>query len=322
MNKKLCAVLARPPTRIVWRSVHPRRPQASCRCLPGEIERVQVSPSMSLYRPKGDGLSTDFIYREVYEGENCYLRHGIEIRDGDLVVDVGANVGIASLYFAERVGASGAVISFEPTELVFRSLEENVRARGLKHVVYPQNLAIGSQAGEGEITVYRAASGWNTLRPNSQSVIHDVGAFASNGGNVLFPGARFIPRAVKAALGKLSAFYLTRGAKTMPCKVETLSRAIHFANSPLLDRKRDIALLKIDVERAECQVLFGIEEEDWARIKQVVAEVHAESLRTFVATLQSQSFQFVHTEQSKELEGSDLYNVFAIRQEAKKQRVS
>jgi FkbM family methyltransferase len=278
----------------------------------GEIEKAQVSETMSLYRPKGDGLSTDFIYREVFE-DNCYLQHGVEISEGDLVIDVGANVGLASLYFADRVGATGAVISFEPTEVVFQCLEENVRARGLKHV-YPQKLAIGSQSGEAEITIYqRGTSGWSTLYPDSSQIIADVAVFARNEGNVVFPGARFVPRVVKSALGKLSAFYLTRGAKTAPCKIETLSKGIRFAHSPLLDSGRQIALLKVDVERGEYQVLLGIEQEDWARIKQVVAEVHAGSLEAFVATLQGQSFGFIHTEQSKELDGSDLFNVFAIR---------
>ncbi|CAN0151235.1 unnamed protein product, partial [Ectocarpus sp. 13 AM-2016] len=35
-----------------------------------------------------------------------------------------------------------------------------------------------------------------------------------------------------------------------------------------------IDLLKIDVEGAELDVLLGIEQQDWPKIKQVVAEVH------------------------------------------------
>lgn len=33
-----------------------------------------------------------FIYREVVE-QQCYLQEGIQISDGDVVMDIGANVG-------------------------------------------------------------------------------------------------------------------------------------------------------------------------------------------------------------------------------------
>lgn len=33
-----------------------------------------------------------FIYREIVE-QQCYLQYGIQIRDGDVVMDVGANIG-------------------------------------------------------------------------------------------------------------------------------------------------------------------------------------------------------------------------------------
>ena len=41
-------------------------------------------------------------------GELSYLRHGIEVREGAVVFDVGANVGVATLLFALHCGA-GAV---------------------------------------------------------------------------------------------------------------------------------------------------------------------------------------------------------------------
>lgn len=36
-----------------------------------------------------------FIYKEIFE-ERCYIQHGIEVRDGGICVDVGANVGRCS----------------------------------------------------------------------------------------------------------------------------------------------------------------------------------------------------------------------------------
>ena len=37
-----------------------------------------------------------FLYREIFEGQS-YLQHGITVQDGDVVVDVGANIGAGLL---------------------------------------------------------------------------------------------------------------------------------------------------------------------------------------------------------------------------------
>ena len=40
---------------------------------------------------------TDFVYREIFI-ERVYSKHGIEIQPGDCVFDVGANIGLFSLF--------------------------------------------------------------------------------------------------------------------------------------------------------------------------------------------------------------------------------
>lgn len=44
-----------------------------------------------------------FLYREIYE-RRCYLQHGLTLPRGGTVIDVGANIGLASLFFAEQLG--------------------------------------------------------------------------------------------------------------------------------------------------------------------------------------------------------------------------
>ena len=62
--------------------------------------------------------------QEIVE-RRTYLQHGIEVREGDVVLDVGANIGVAAAFFAEECGA-GAVHSFEPVEPIFELLRENL----------------------------------------------------------------------------------------------------------------------------------------------------------------------------------------------------
>ena len=56
------------------------------------------------------------------------------LREGDTVVDIGANVGFFTLLAAALVGPEGRVVSFEPDPANFARLQANVRANGFEHV--------------------------------------------------------------------------------------------------------------------------------------------------------------------------------------------
>jgi FkbM family methyltransferase len=66
------------------------------------------------------------------------------LRPGDCVWDVGANVGVYSVAFAERVGADGHVLSFEPSPRNFAALQ--ARVERLPNVT-PLCLALGRENG-------------------------------------------------------------------------------------------------------------------------------------------------------------------------------
>jgi hypothetical protein len=73
-------------------------------------------------------------------------------------------------------------------------------------------------------------------------------------------------------------------------------------------------LLKIDVQKAELEVLLGIDSGDWPKIAQVAAEVHDIDgrVRAFVGLLESRGFQTtVH--QDELYRGSNTFNVYATR---------
>lgn len=48
------------------------------------------------------------------------------VREGDTVLDIGANIGAHTLYLARRVGLSGHVYAFEPTDFAFGKLSRNL----------------------------------------------------------------------------------------------------------------------------------------------------------------------------------------------------
>jgi len=61
----------------------------------------------------------------VYEKTTVRAYNKI-IKAGDVVFDIGANIGAHTLQFADLVGNSGIVVAFEPTDYAFMKLKDNV----------------------------------------------------------------------------------------------------------------------------------------------------------------------------------------------------
>ncbi|MBA2527101.1 MAG: FkbM family methyltransferase [Pyrinomonadaceae bacterium] len=70
-----------------------------------------------------------------------------EIRKGDIVLDIGANIGYYTLIFANLVGPEGKVFAFEPDARNFALLEKNVEANGYHNVILV-NKAVSNKNGK------------------------------------------------------------------------------------------------------------------------------------------------------------------------------
>ena len=77
----------------------------------------------------------DVFVREVYEG---FYR----LREGDVVIDVGAHVGMFMVKAAMSVGERGKVVAIEPVEENLRLLRKNVELHELDNVVIIGRLAV------------------------------------------------------------------------------------------------------------------------------------------------------------------------------------
>lgn len=66
------------------------------------------------------------------------------ISAGDTVLDIGANIGFHTLYFAELAGPNGKVIAFEPVPVNFEKLKFNIGLNSFNNIS-PQNIALGSK---------------------------------------------------------------------------------------------------------------------------------------------------------------------------------
>jgi FkbM family methyltransferase len=226
---------------------------------------------------------------EIVEAR-CYLQHGIQVREGDAVLDVGANIGVAAAYFATECGA-GVVHSFEPVKPIFEQLREN-----LSHfpACVPHPYGLSSATGNQTITYYPenwALSGTHAdpiaERDRAKRIFMNLGADDRN----VEEGLR----------GRFSTAELSADFRTLS---ETL-------RSESIDR---VDLLKIDVEGAEHDVLAGIEDGDWPSIRQVVAELHVDPAErgAVVGILEGHGFDAI-VDQDAICEGTPLRMLYAVR---------
>lgn len=82
-----------------------------------------------------------------------------EIKKGEVVVDIGANIGYHTLFMAKLVGDKGKVYAFEPHPDNFALLKKNVEVNGYKNVVLEQKAVLDKI---GRIKFYQDRDGRTT----------------------------------------------------------------------------------------------------------------------------------------------------------------
>jgi FkbM family methyltransferase len=119
---------------------------------------------------KDDSVSKR-IFFESYERETTSLLRKL-VSPGDVIYDIGANIGYYSLLFSKLVGSTGWVHSFEPSQREFLALCENIKINNLKNV-YLNQLAVSDISGNFEMSVFESSTfgAYNTLGiPNHHKV--------------------------------------------------------------------------------------------------------------------------------------------------------
>jgi FkbM family methyltransferase len=230
-----------------------------------------------------------FLYEEIFNSD-AYLRHGIEVSDGGTVFDVGANVGLFSAALAQR-RRNLRLHLFEPVPSTFAILERNVQRLLAGAEIELHRVALAARPGRATLELnpkWSLDAGIDTqsfardarrragLDAWAHAFLHD----AARAGGIAPRAARRLEQALRTPVAGrvlLAGFWLLerlmtraqrRAVQRVECAVTTLSETLR-------DRKIEaVDLVKIDVEGAEWEVLQGVDEGDWPRLRQLVIEVH------------------------------------------------
>jgi FkbM family methyltransferase len=79
--------------------------------------------------------------------EGPYEFGGVDLKEGDYIIDAGANIGVFSLYAAKKIGSQGKVFSFEPMEEARMIIESSAKINDVSNVIETQIQAVGDRIG-------------------------------------------------------------------------------------------------------------------------------------------------------------------------------
>jgi amino acid adenylation domain-containing protein/FkbM family methyltransferase len=238
---------------------------------------------------------TDYLYQTIF-AERDYLRHGVSLGEAPCVVDVGANIGMFTL-FVNHLRPKAKVYACEPIPALFERLRLNAKLYGENTTAIPCGLS--NRDAEVTFTFYPKSSLMSGRYADRDAERHVVKSYLRNR-----EGHDFSDQSAQLdglVDGRLDG-------QTLACPVRTLSGIIREYGIAHID------LLKIDAERSELDVLEGIAPDDWARIDQIVLEVEDSQgrLGQIRGLLESQGYA-VALEQERLLRGTAIHNLYARR---------
>ncbi|HJX29003.1 MAG TPA: FkbM family methyltransferase, partial [Thermoanaerobaculia bacterium] len=287
---------------VEWAAMHPEGRKRLD--LPSEVfgggrervERIHVWPN-GMRIVAQTQTEAEHFYQDIFE-KRIYLRHGVTLGEGACVFDVGANIG-TFLLFAHQMSPGALLHSFEPAPPLFAKLRRNAELNGVAARLF--NAGISDQEGTARFTFYPRSSGMSSFHADKEQEK-----------DILRRMMETEREAGVEGVGELMGFAEDLleerfRSETFECRLRPLSDVIAECAVEWID------LLKIDVQKAELEVLHGIREEHWPRIGQIVMEVHDLDgrLERIVRMLEERGFR-VAVEQDELLIGSVLYNLFAV----------
>ncbi|HEX3681792.1 MAG TPA: amino acid adenylation domain-containing protein, partial [Bryobacteraceae bacterium] len=271
---------------------------------PDGLSRYQLPNGLNVAQQNKN--ETEYLYREIFENL-VYFQHGIELPEGACVFDVGANIGMFTLFVAETCERA-RVYAFEPASGTFACLKSNGALAGSGQVrVF--RIGLSNEEKDAEFSYYSRYSMMSGLRCYA-SAEEELETIRQTLRNQQEAGDTDAPQLLEHAAELLEGRF---EAHVENCRLRRLSDVIREESVERID------LLKIDVQRAELDVLLGIEAEDWSKIQQVVMEVHdfagrkTEGRLAQVIDLLEQHGLYAVAEQYGELRGTDRWNLYASR---------
>lgn len=200
---------------------------------PSSSRRPIIESTMTRYGPMTYDVNDEYLGRALAEyGEYCEREVDLFrsiVRDGDTVIDIGANIGCVTVPLARIVGPVGRVFAFEPVPCNLELLRKNVK--GLPVTVCA--CALGAVGGEIGVPVW------------DQTVPHNSG-----GHSLIKAGA-----AAKAKVKRLDDLKTVKRCSFIKIDVEGMERDVLLGGRDFIQKHKPLLYVENDrVERSDALI--------------------------------------------------------------------
>ncbi|WP_264600383.1 FkbM family methyltransferase [Rhodobium gokarnense] len=267
------------------------------KALPGGREISCINP-----------YEVDFSVHEIFSAD--LSAHGIALPADGTILDVGANIGLFSLWLREKCPQT-RILAYEPMPGVFAALTENMGRMQPAGEAYA--LALGAKPGTATFDYFPGLTAMSSSHPDVAERIAD-GIRAIMAGASKSADVRDLVEATGAGERATDAAYMEDLFRR-----ERVTVAVDTVSGQLEKHGIDRAdLLKVDTEGAELDVLAGIAEADWPKISQLMVEVHLgdDVLNQLAADFQARGYAVSIDRHPLADGGAAVSQIFAVRRGA------
>ncbi len=254
------------------------------------------------------------IYEIFYQ--KSYLANFLTLKPGAIIFDVGANIGVFSLFALHQCDHDALIYSFEPIPISFECLKKNLAP--FKEKVRLYNLGIGNVIEDCsvEFTLFGKDLVTATYKPMDKIVSNynlllnykNLIKIAQKLNKLLYYQLKYLPFLRHYLIQRN---FKNRTAQTkISCTLTSLGRFIEKNEITHID------FLKIDVEGAEFDVIKSIKPTQFPMIQQLSIEVHDINNRVehLSKYLKEQGY-IIHLDRNSLFErlGGNQYMIYAKR---------
>ena len=239
---------------------------------------------------------TEFVYEEIFLNK-IYLKNGIKLDNDSCVFDIGANIGLFSMFIKEKF-PNASIFSFEPYPALFEILKKNLT--NIDSNIHLFDCGLGAKEGSLTFTYYPNYTIMSGFKKNlnrdkellSISIKNQLGISDKNQSDRM---SKFLVE------DKLDDY------KNSTCSIRKISSFIKEYNITKID------LLKIDAEKSELDIFEGLKSQHWKIIRQIIVEAHDEKIKNILIKLLKKRGYTIKSETEKNFEKTGVANIYAIK---------
>ena len=276
------------------------RPAATASAIAATADRRSFELPNGMTIAHQNEAETRHFYDDIF-AHRSYVKHGITIPPAGIVLDVGGNIGMFTL-FVHREQPSARVLAFEPAPALFAILGHNAAHHGVRATLF--NYGLSSCEQDAPFTFYPHSAGMSSFHPDVDEEKRNLRAIVANQRRHSVGDAGAVTDYTDELLDVRFA------ATTFTARLRRVSDVLREQNIERVD------LMKVDVQKCELEVIQGIDDADWPRFAQIVLEAHDVDGRVaLLASIFEQRGFTVVAEQDELYAGTNIYNLYATRKE-------